>query len=74
MYKTVVNVTGMACPMCEAHVNEAIKKNFDVESVNSSHVESKTEIVSKDVLSNDLLKKVISDEGYIPGDISISDF
>ena len=28
MIKIVLSVDGMMCKMCEAHVNDAIKKNF----------------------------------------------
>ena len=37
MVKVTVNVEGMMCGHCEAHVNEAIKKAFGVEDVVSSH-------------------------------------
>lgn len=43
MIKVTVNVEGMMCPHCEAHVNEAVKKAFGVEDVVSSH-ENKTTI------------------------------
>lgn len=37
MVKITVNVEGMMCPHCEAHVNEAIKAAFQAEDVVSSH-------------------------------------
>ena len=37
MVKVTVNVEGMMCGHCEAHVNEAIKKAFGAEDVVSSH-------------------------------------
>lgn len=30
MTKTVLSIEGMACGMCEAHVNDAIRANFSV--------------------------------------------
>ena len=33
MYKTTVKIDGMVCAMCEAHVNDAVRKNFAVSSV-----------------------------------------
>ena len=35
MYQITVGVEGMACEMCEAHVNEAVRKAFDVKKVTS---------------------------------------
>ena len=42
MVKVTVNVEGMMCGHCEAHVNEAIKKAFGVEDVVSSHENNTT--------------------------------
>ena len=42
MVKVTVNVEGMMCGHCEAHVNEAIKKAFGVEEVVSSHESNTT--------------------------------
>ena len=33
MFKTTVGIEGMMCGMCEAHVNDAIRKAFDVKKV-----------------------------------------
>ena len=35
MYKTTAKIDGMACGMCEAHVNETVRKAFAVEKVTS---------------------------------------
>ena len=32
MVKTTVEVTGMACGMCEAHVNDAIRDAFSIKN------------------------------------------
>ena len=37
MVKITLEVEGMACGMCEAHVNDAIRKAFPVKKVTSSH-------------------------------------
>ncbi len=42
MVKVTVNVEGMMCGHCEAHVNEAIKKAFGAEDVVSSHESNTT--------------------------------
>jgi Cu2+-exporting ATPase len=62
--KTVVNVEGMMCPMCEKHVKEAIAKNFDVESVTASHEANKVEITSAQPLDFEKIKAVVADAGY----------
>lgn len=50
MIKTTVEVNGMMCGMCESHVNEAVRKNFTVKKVQSSHTKGKTEILSEEAL------------------------
>ncbi|MGN0710000.1 MAG: heavy-metal-associated domain-containing protein [Anaerovoracaceae bacterium] len=71
MYKTTMEVDGMACGMCEAHINDAVRKNFDVKKVKSSRRKKQTVIVSADVLDEDRLRRVISDTGYITGSITV---
>ena len=39
MLKIMVQVDGMMCGMCEAHVNDAICKAFPVKKVTSSHTQ-----------------------------------
>lgn len=64
MVKVVAKVEGMACGMCEAHVNEAIKKAFVVKEVTSSHKDNVTEIVAEAPLDEAKIKEVIEEEGY----------
>ena len=37
MTRTVVGIDGMACSMCESHVNDTVRRNFHVKSVKASH-------------------------------------
>ena len=37
MVKMTLNVEGMACQMCEAHINDAVRRDFKVKKVTSSH-------------------------------------
>ena len=30
MFRTVVDIDGMMCGMCESHVNDAVRNNFKV--------------------------------------------
>ncbi len=64
MIKTIVRSEGMMCHMCESHVNNAVKKNFKVKSVESSHESGETEIISVDVPDEAKLREVIEAEGY----------
>ena len=36
MIKLIVGIEGMACGMCEAHINEAVRNAFQVKKVTSS--------------------------------------
>lgn len=64
MVKTVVGVDGMMCSMCEAHINDAIRKNFDVKKVKSNRRKKLTEIMSEEKLDHDRIKEVIDQTGY----------
>ena len=64
MIKTTIKVEGMMCPMCEKHVNEAVKKSFEIEEVVSSHADGTTVITSKDPLDTDAVMAVINEAGY----------
>ena len=46
MIQTTVEVGGMACSMCEAHINDAVRSAFPVDKVSSSHAKGKTVIVA----------------------------
>lgn len=64
MYKITLDVDGMACGMCEAHVNDAVRKAFPVKKVTSSHSKGRTEIISENELDADKLKATIEATGY----------
>lgn len=64
MTKTVLSMEGMACGMCEAHVNDAIRANFRVKKVSSSHKKGQTEIISEQPLDEAQLREVIEKTGY----------
>lgn len=70
MYKISMHVEGMMCPMCEKHMNEAIKKAFDVKKVTSSHTEKKTEILAKKPLAEDEVKTAVAETGYLISEFS----
>ena len=47
MYQTTLKIDGMACSMCESHVNDAVRKAFPVKKVTSSHSKGETVILSE---------------------------
>ena len=44
MVKITVGIDSMACGMCEAHINEAVRNAFPVKKVTSSHTKKETVI------------------------------
>lgn len=64
MVKTVLKIDGMVCGMCEAHMNDLIRKNFKVKKVTSSAKDGETVIISDAELDIPWAKKQIKDIGY----------
>ncbi len=64
MIKITVDVDGMACGMCEAHINDAVRRNFTVKKVTSSHSKGRTEIIADAPIDAQALKAVIAQSGY----------
>ena len=48
MYKTTAKIDGMACSMCEAHVNETVRRAFPVKKVTSSHKKGECVILAEE--------------------------
>lgn len=64
MLKTTLKIDGMACGMCESHINDVIRRNFKIKKVTSSHTSGETVIISEDVLPEEKIKSAISETGY----------
>lgn len=64
MVKMTLNVEGMACQMCETHINDAVRRDFKVKKVTSSHRKNTTEIIAEEALDEEALKSVIDATGY----------
>lgn len=64
MIQYTIAVESMACSMCEAHVNDAVRKAFPVKKVSSSHSKGQTLILTEEPLDEDALRQVISATGY----------
>lgn len=64
MYKITANIEGMACGMCEAHINDAVRNSFSVKKVTNSHAKKQTIIIAENDISERELKNVIAKAGY----------
>lgn len=64
MIKITLEIQGMACSMCEVHMNDAVRKAFSVKKVTSSHSKGKTEIITENEISETELKKIVELTGY----------
>ena len=64
MVRITLDIEGMACGMCEAHINDALRKAFAVKKVTSSHAKGKTEILSEQPLEEEKLRAAIETSGY----------
>ena len=59
MYQTTLKIDGMACSMCESHVNDAVRKAFPVKKVTSSHSKGETVILSEQPLEEAAVRAAI---------------
>ena len=50
--------------MCEAHVNDAVRKAIPVKKVSSSHTKGETLIITEGRPNEELIRKAINDTGY----------
>lgn len=64
MVKTIIKIDGMACGMCESHMNDTIRNTFKVKKVSSSHTDKESVVISETELNEDDVKKAVADTGY----------
>lgn len=69
MKKITVKIDGMACGMCEAHVNDCIRANFAVKKVTSSFKKGETVILAEQAPDEEALRKAIAATGYEVTDV-----
>ncbi len=62
--KITVQIEGMQCGMCEAHVNDAIRNAFKIKKVISSRSTGQTVIFSETAIGEEQLKKTVEATGY----------
>lgn len=64
MTETIIGIDGMMCDMCEAHINDAIRKHFTVKSAKSDRRKKRCVVVSEEPLDEAEVQQVISSTGY----------
>lgn len=64
MVKITLKINGMTCGMCESHINDAIRRDFAVKKVSSSHSKGKTEILAEEPVDEEKLRRTINETGY----------
>ncbi len=64
MHKTVVGIDGMMCSMCQAHINDALRRTFEGAKVSSSHTKGRAELISEAPLDEAKLRAAIEETGY----------
>ena len=65
MYETAIKIDGMMCGMCEAHMNDAIRRVIpDAKKVKSSHKKGETTFRTEDPVDEEILKNIVTDPGY----------
>lgn len=64
MVRITVGIEGMACGMCEAHINEAVRNAFRIKKVTSSHTKKQTVIIADKDIPEQELKDVVAKAGY----------
>lgn len=73
MYTTTLKIEGMMCGMCENHINDTVRSNFDVKKVKSSHTKNTCIIESEEKLDEAKLREEIGKTGYDLMDISVEE-
>ena len=70
MFETKINVGGMMCGMCEAHINDAVRAACPVKEVTSSHSKGETVILTETEPDTAAIKAAIESTGYDVGEIT----
>ena len=64
MIKIYLNVEEMMCSMCEAHINDIVRKNSNVKKVKSNRKKNETIIIKNDDSDIDKIIDEINKSGY----------
>lgn len=64
MKKIVLQIDGMMCSMCEAHINDALRAAFKIKKVTSSHKTGQSVILSETDIPDGELYSALEKTGY----------
>ena len=64
MIEITLKIDGMMCGMCETHINDVIRRNFNIKKVTTSHTKGECVIISENEIEDAKLATVIADTGY----------
>ena len=65
MIKTTLKIDGMMCSMCEAHINEVIRKAVPgAKKISASHTKGEAGFLTEDAVDGKRLKEAIDATGY----------
>lgn len=66
MDKVTIKIDGMACSMCEAHIQEVIRKTVpDAKKVSASHKKGEASFLTETEADLEALRKAIDKTGYV---------
>ena len=65
MIKTTLKIDGMMCSMCEAHINDVIRKTVPgAKKVYASHTKGEAGFLTEEAVDENLLREAIAATGY----------
>ena len=65
MIKTILKIDGMMCSMCEAHINDVIRRTVPgAKKVSSSHMRGEASFLTEEAVDGNRLKEAIAAMGY----------
>ncbi len=65
MIRTTLKIDGMMCPMCEAHINDVIRRTVPgVKKVSASHAKGEAGFLTEEAVDEKLLRDAIAATGY----------
>ena len=65
MVKTTLKIEGMMCPMCEAHICDAIRKVVPgAKKVSASHAKGEASFLTEEAVDSQFLQSAIAATGY----------
>ena len=65
MIKTTLKIDGMMCSMCEAHINDVIRKAVPgAKKVSSSHAKGEASFLTEEAADEKRLKDAVAATGY----------